>query len=475
MDSVRWSALLAHWSQEVGPRYARLTSALRGCIQDGQLIPGEALPAERRLAELLQVSRSTVVTAYDTLASEGWVTRRQGSGTHVSPTAPRQAALLALRSPVPSGALPVDGPGPGALLDLTIAVPLLTGGHRARLEAASAGAFSDSAYYPLGLPELRVFLAAGYTREGLPTTPEQIIVTSGAQQAITLIAQTFLGRGDLGLLETPTYFGAIDAFRATGAEVRGLRVGPEGVRASDLRAALPLGPRLAFLTPTYQNPTGTVIPVRERERLAALLTDAGLPTIEDDTLLDLGFEGPPPPRIAAHAPEGPVMNVGSLSKLFWAGLRIGWLRAPRSLLPALVQAKTLADFGSALPSQVIALNLLRDLAGLREERQATITTARDTLVGLLREQLPDWTFTPPQGGQFLWVELPTLGAAAFTHLAHRHGVRLFPGAAMGLGELPDTYLRLPFTLPPDQLPEAVARLRAAWEAFRERQPGERLA
>jgi len=475
MDSVRWSALLTHWGQESGPRYARLTGALRGCIRDGQLIPGEALPAERRLAELLQVSRSTVVTAYDTLAGEGWVTRRQGSGTHVSPTAPRQAALLALRSPLPSGAIAAEGQGPGDLLDLTIAVPLLTGSHRARLEAASAGAFVDSAYYPLGLPELRVFLAAQYTREGLPTTPEQIIVTSGAQQAITLIAQTFLGRGDLGLLETPTYFGAIDAFRATGAELRGLRVGPEGVSAPVLQAALPAGPRLAFLTPTYQNPTGTVMPARERERLAALLTDAGLPTIEDDTLIDLGFGGPPPPRIATYAPQGPVINVGSLSKLFWAGLRIGWLRAPRSLLPALVQAKTLADFGSALPSQVIALNLLRDLAELREERQATITAARDTLVGLLREHLPDWTFVSPGGGQFLWVELPTRNASAFTHFAYRYGIRLFPGASMGIGELPDTSIRLPFTLPPEQLPEVVTRLRAAWEAFRERQPGERLA
>lgn len=473
MDGVRWSALLGRWGAEPGPRYAQLTSALRGCIQAGQLQAGDALPAERRLAELLQVSRSTVVTAYDTLAGEGWVTRRQGSGTRVSPTAPRQAALLALRSPVPSSA-PTPGEGPD-LLDLTIAVPTLTEAHRARLERASAGAFADSGYYPLGLPELRVFLAGLYARGGLPTIPEQVIVTSGAQQAITLTAQTFLNRGDLALLETPTYFGAIDAFRAAGAELRGLRVGPEGVSPDALRAALPLGPRLAFLTPTFQNPTGSVVPVRGREHLAAWIAGAGLPTIEDDTLLDLEFEGTPPPRIASFVPEAPIINVGSLSKLFWAGLRLGWLRAPRSLLPALVQAKTLADFGSALPSQVIALNLLRDLGTLRQERRAAVQPARDTLVGLLREHLPGWTFIPPAGGQFLWVQLPTIQAAAFTHFAHRYGVRLFPGAAMGLGEVPDSFVRLPFTLPPEQLPEAVSRLRAAWEAYRERQPGERLA
>ncbi|SMB88461.1 PLP-dependent aminotransferase family protein [Deinococcus hopiensis] len=473
MDRVRWSALLMGWGKEPGPRYAQLAGALRDCIRDGQLRAGDALPAERRLAELLHLSRSTVVTAYDTLAGEGWVTRRQGSGTHVSPTAPRQAALLALRSPVPASTL--SGEGQADLLDLTIAVPTLTPAHRVRLEQASAGAFADSAYYPLGLPELRVFLAGLYTREGLPTTPEQVIVTSGAQQAITLIAQTFLGRGDLALLETPTYFGAIDAFRAAGAELRGLRLGPEGVSPDSLHAALPLGPRLVFLTPTFQNPTGTVIPPRMRERLAALVTDAGLPTIEDDTLIDLGFGGTTAPRLSTFAPQGTVINVGSLSKLFWAGLRLGWLRAPTSLLPALVQAKTLADFGSALPSQVIALNLLRDLDTLREERRETVITARDTLVDLLRKHLPEWTFTPPPGGQFLWVQLPTRNATAFTHFAYRFGVRLFPGASMGTGELPDTSLRLPFTLPPEQLPEAVARLRAAWETFRERGPGERLA
>lgn len=484
MDTLRWTSLLASWHGARGPLYRQLSTALSGCVQSGQLTPGEQLPSERRLADLLQVSRSTVVAAYEELASGGWVSRRQGSGTHVAATAPRQQEVLALRSPVirsPVMQSPVMRSPVRPLeadqseLDLTIAVPQLGQAQRGRLERASAGAFGESLYHPLGLPELRAVLAEMYTRQGLPTRTEQVVVTTGAQQAISVIAGTLLGRDDLALLETPTYFGAIDVFRAQGAKLQGLPVASEGIRPEELRRRLPLGPRLAFLTPTYQNPSGTVLPASSREQIAHLLAGADLPTIEDDTLIDLAFEGAPPPRLACFAPQAPIICVGSLSKLFWAGLRVGWMRLPGSLAPALVQHKTLADFGSSMPSQVMALALLRDLDSLKAERRAEVLPARDLLVGLLRGQLPDWSFRVPDGGQFLWAELPTRNASGYTQVARRHGVRLFPGASMGVSDLPDRYLRLPFTLPPADLPEAVARLARAWHSFQERGTGERLA
>ena len=470
METQRWSALLAHWSGGRGPRYVQLSAALQGCIENGQVGNAEQLPSERHLAELLNLSRSTVVAAYEHLASEGWVSRRQGSGTHVSPTAPRQAEVLALRSPLRAAQ---QTPGE---LDLTIAVPTLTPAQHTRLRAAGEGAFSESAYHPLGLPDLRETLAQLYTRSGLPTTPEQIIVTTGAQQAISVIASTFLKRGDRALLETPTYFGAIDVFRAAGAHLLGVPVTAQGVRPGDFGQQLAAGPRLAFLTPTFQNPTGTVLPARSRERLAELIAQAQLPTIEDETLSDLGFEATPlPPRLASFSPDAPIICVGSLSKLFWAGLRVGWMRLPSALAAPLIQSKTLCDFGSSMPSQVIALSLLQDLPALRAERRESVLPARDLLVKLLREHLPEWTFEVPSGGQFLWAELPTRNATGYTHAARRLGVRLFPGASMGVTDLPDAYLRLPFTVPPEHLPEAVARLAAAWQGFRERGAGERLA
>ncbi|THF86694.1 PLP-dependent aminotransferase family protein [Deinococcus sp. KSM4-11] len=470
-DTPRWAALLAEWRRGSGTLQTRLTTALQEGVTTGHLRPGERLPAERTLAPLLGVSRSTVVAAYDDLAATGWVTRRVGSGTHVSPTAPRSSPVMTLRTPVTSGRHAED------TLDFTIAVPLITPAQQERMTAASQGAFQESVYHPHGLPELRAVLADSYTREGLPTRPEQVVVTSGAQQAISLIAGTLLRRGDHALLETPTYFGAIDVFRATGAELHGVPVGERGVNPDDFAHLVRAhGPRLAFLTPTFQNPTGTVLPARARERLAALIADAHLPTIEDDTLYDLGFaDTPPPARLSTFAPGASVINVGSLSKLYWAGLRVGWMRLPATLAGPLGQAKTLADFGGSLPSQHIALNLLDDLPSLRQERREKVSAARDLLSGLLRIHLPEWTFRTSDGGQYLWIELPSPGASRFTHLAAPYGVRLFPGASMGVEPLPDRYLRLPFTLDPARLPEAVMRLRAAWDDFQARPGQEGLA
>lgn len=301
-------------------------------------------------------------------------------------------------------------------------------------------------------------------------------MTSGAQQAIALVTATFLQRGDTALLETPTYFGAIDVFRAAGAELVGVPVGAEGVRPDDFHRLLEQHrPRLTFLTPTFQNPTGTVLSAAGRQLVAQSVADLRCPTIEDDTLAELDFGLEPPPRLAAFAPDAPIINVGSLTKLYWAGLRVGWMRVPHEWRSVLVQAKTLADFGGSLPTQHIALSLLQDLPRLKAERRAEVQPARDLLAALLREQLPDWTFRQPQGGQYLWVELPTLRASSFTYHAARYGVRLFPGASMDVGDMPDSFLRLPFTLAPTHLPEAVARLRAAWQEFSSRSGQERLA
>ncbi|GGJ67018.1 aminotransferase-like domain-containing protein [Deinococcus aquiradiocola] len=475
MDSPHWTALLSGWRDAPGTLPSRLALKLRTHIQAGRLSSDDPLPAERALSALLGVSRSVVVTTYDDLAAGGWITRRRGSGTRVAATAPRRQGVLTLRTPLN------QTPTPDRELDFTHAVPYLTPAHRQELVAAARDAFQESLYHPLGLPDLRALLADTYRAEGLPTRPEQVFITTGAQQAISLTAGTLLQRGDAALMETPTYFGAIDVFRAAGASLVGVPVGPHGVRHEDfLTAARTHHPRLAFLTPTFQNPTGTVMPARTRQLIAAHAHDTALPVIEDDTLIDLDFgDGDGrhvvPPRLATYAPDAPIVNVGSLSKLYWAGLRVGWMRVPDLLHGPLMQAKTLTDFGGSLPAQHIALRLLQDLPRLRRERREHVTHARDLLAHLLRTHLPGWSFDLPDGGQFLWVRLPTEHASHFTHHAARHGLRLFPGASMGVQTLPDHYLRLPFTVDPARLPDAVARLQAAWASFQMREGGERLA
>jgi DNA-binding transcriptional MocR family regulator len=369
--------------------------------------------------------------------------------------------------------------GTGDDLDFTIAVPWLDGEQRAELRRASARAFDDSSYHPLGLPELREAVAATYVEQGLATRPEQILITTGAQQGIALTVAALVRPGDTCVLETPTFFGAIDACRAAQARLVGVEVHtqPPGVAAAQLTEVFERqAPRWSFLTPTFQNPTGTLMPTATRRRIAALINQSQVPLVEDDTLADLSFGVATPPTIASlAAPSAPVISVGSLSKLYWAGLRVGWLRLPEALLAKVAQTKTLADFGSALPSQRIALQLVSDLPRLRERRRELALPGRDLLVELLRAQLPQWQFGVPEGGQFLWVELPTANATGYTQVAARHGVRVFPGAAMAVGGSQDCWLRLPFTMPMALLPEAVSRMASAWAEFSQREGDTRLS
>ena len=356
-------------------------------------------------------------------------------------------------------------------------MPWLDESQRAELRALTADAFDDHNYHPLGLPALRAAIAAAYTAQGVETTAEQVLVTTGAQQAIALSVAVLVRPGDTCVLESPTFFGAIDVCRAARARLVGvdLHRQSEAAALGALRTAFEASPRWCFVTPTFHNPTGNQLSVQVRRGIAELALRHQVPVVEDETLADLSFGVGTEPSIAALAPSAPVISVGSLSKLYWAGLRVGWLRAGGGLLPRLAQAKTLADFGGSGPSQRIAVHLINDLPRLREQRRVATLPARDMLATLLAERLPQWRFDVPAGGQFLWIELPTTNATGYTQIAARHGVRVFPGAAMFVEPAEDCWLRLPFTMPSALLPEAVERMAAAWEEFTGRDSGARLS
>ena len=413
----RIQSQLGQWSSRQGPLYRRLADALRAGIERGEIEVGTRLPPERVLARELAVSRTTVVQAYDVLRGEEWLDSRQGSGTWVrrSPPSPEGTAwtppgatVLMKRDSIVAGLTARPD-----TIDLTCAcLPPLPGLVEESIEGSAAAlreATRDHGYSVLGLPALRRAIARHLERRGLPTAESQVLVTSGAQQAIALVGALFLRRNDTALVESPTFLGALDALGAAGAALTPLPVGPDGVRLEVLRDALRQRPaRLLYLTPTFHNPTGGTLPEGARREIARLAVDAHLPLLEDESLVDIALEEtPPPPSIAALAPKAPVMSIGSLSKLCWGGLRIGWIRAPEPVLLRLASLKVASDLGSSMLSQLVAVHLLERADEVRRLRRAQILLQRDALAGGMRRRLPDWSWTLPMGGLSMWAGSPT--------------------------------------------------------------------
>jgi DNA-binding transcriptional MocR family regulator len=473
-DLMMLERQLGRWSAGAGALYQKLAAALMRLIREGVLAPGARLPSERRLSEALRLSRTTVVAAYDSLDEAGWVERRGGSGTRVSPTSPVVlAARAAARATalVSSPLLDLLGHENHGLVDFAVGAPLplpglpLDGLELSRAEYAAA--MGDVQYHPLGLPALREAIAASYTAGGLETDARQVLVTTGAQQAINLCAMAYLQRGDTVLVEDPTYFGALDAFRLAGARLTSVPAGPRGADPTLLRTrTVASAPRLIYLSPTFQNPTGGVMPPAARERVAALARETGVTVVEDTTLADLIFDGAAPRPLAAYAPEAPLVTIGSLSKVAWPGLRIGWVRAPASLVPTLARVKSVMDLGSPSLTQAVAVRVLAQIERIRTLRREQLRPRRDTLVRLLRRALPDWRFAVPAGGLFLWVELPSGDAEEFAQLALRRGVVIVPGTVFSHEGQYERFVRLPFLAEPEVLEAGVDRLRAAWEDYR---------
>jgi DNA-binding transcriptional MocR family regulator len=451
------------------PRYESLRLARRDRI--APLDVGTALPAERQLAEEFGVSRMTLRRAVDDLVREGYLVRRQGSGTRIAPRSLPSAAARG-RSPHSTHFLSMFEPVPDGddSILFTCAAP-----HVPPPELAEAYRHAvhdlqrvrdDIGYNPAGLPALRAVLAERYTRRGLPTEPAQVLITSGAHQAIDLVLRGYAAPGDTVLTESPTYPGALALFGAAGVALRTVGVGAQGLDVAELLQALPrLRPAVTYLVPSYQNPTGSCVPALQRRRITAAAAEHGLLVIDDETMTDLGFDGEGPPPLAAYPGGEHVVGVGSLSKVVWGGLRLGWVRAERGMIARLSRLKALSDLGNDQVSQMAAARLLCEAEGLIARRRGELARRHAHLTTVLAEALPEWEWTPATGGQTLWVRLPRGNAASFAQRALRHGVALLPGDALSPVGGASQHLRVPF-LPEEQtITEAVRRMREAWEGF----------
>ncbi|MFG1606393.1 PLP-dependent aminotransferase family protein [Actinoplanes sp. NPDC049265] len=452
--------LLGQWHSLPGrhrsPDYAALAGAVRGLLSDGRLALGVRLPAERELADALGISRTTVTAAYRMLRETGHLTSRRGAGSWTTLPTGHRIATSGLWTAA-------DDPD---MIDLGVAasaapVELITA---ARAAADDLPRYLGSAgYRPTGLHELRDVVAAGYTRRGVATTAEQILITSGTQQALDLVLRLSLPVGANVLVESPTYPNALAALAA-----RRARISTHGMDAATgwdaellLEAMRQTRPRLAYVIPEFQNPTGHLMPADLRERLVAAAHAGGVELVADESFVDLALDDDEmPPPVAVFDRHSRVVSIGGMSKAYWGGLRIGWIRASAPLVQRLAALRVGVDMGSPVLEQLVAVHLLADAEMIVKARRQELRERRAALVAALGEQLPEWRVTVPRGGVMLWAELDGPISSALARAAEDVGVRLAPGPRFGIDGTLERFLRLPFARPADDLAEAIRRIAA---------------
>ena len=492
--------LLGEWNLGAAPAYRELADVVRLLVLDGRVALDTALPSERGLSEALGVSRTTVTAAYAHLRGQGFLSSGQGSrgrtriprltplGTTVI-TGPGLKAAGRNSGTSPAG-LAASGfataglaaPGlaaPEGLIDLAYASLPASGEvvHRAFAAALTElpALLPGFGYDAMGLLPLREAVAARYTAAGAPTTAEQILVTSGAQHALNIIIRALAGRQDRVLVEHPSYPNALDAIRTAGCRAlpvafttapgTGTDTADDGPPALvwDMQALqatmLQQRPKIAYVVPDFHNPTGQLMPDPQRRQLVRAAAAAGTVLVVDETLRELNLDGVESTPVAAFSPA--VVTIGSLSKSHWGGLRTGWIRAPEAMIQRFAAARTSLDLGGPVMEQLAAAHLVRALDEPLPSRLTALRDNRAALLELLASHLPEWETGWPAGGLSVWCRLPAPVSTALTVIAPDFGIRLAAGPRFGIGGAFERYLRVPFTLPPEQLETAVLALRSA--------------
>ncbi|GAA2436153.1 PLP-dependent aminotransferase family protein [Streptomyces macrosporus] len=457
------------------PAYRALADGVRLLVLEGRVPVAARLPAERELAAALAVSRTTVAAAYEALRADGFLCSRRGAGSWTA---------LPAGNPLPSGGLePLPPDAAGTMIDLGWAAlpapePWVTRAFQGALADLPPYAHTHGDY-PAGLPALRRALADHYTARGVPTMPEQIMITTGAMGAVAAIRGLFAPRGERIAVEHPSYANVLQLLREAGARLVPVAMG-EGLSGWDpavwrqvLRDA---APRMAYVIADYHNPTGALESEEQRRELVCAARAAGTVLVADETMSGLHLDPPPdgraPRPVAAFDPGGStVVTVGSASKSIWAGLRIGWVRAAPEIIRSLVAARAWADLGSPVLEQLAVARLLVEDGGDGEGRSGWDRAVavrrerarenRDSLVEALRRHLPDWEFTVPHGGLTLWVRTGGLSGSRIAEAGERLGVRVPSGPRFGVDGAFEGYVRLPFTVSGPVADEAAARLAGA--------------
>ena len=425
-----------------------MAGRIRLLALDGRVSAGTRLPAERELAAQLQVSRTTVTAAYAELRDAGYLLSLRGSGSVMQ---------LPFRVPAQTESQP-------GYLDFSKATLPATPGIVAAAQAAVEQMpvyLGDSGFDPVGIPALREALAERYAQRGLPTDPDQIMVTIGAQHAISLVARTIMARGDRALIENPTYPHALDSLKAAGARVVPISVTTDGGwdETALEQAIQRTSPSLGYLMPDNHNPTGMSMPVELKQRVIAMAARHGTTLIADETMAELGLDAAPALPFAAH---GSAILVGSVGKTVWGGVRVGWIRADRTVIQRMIRARAAGDLGTPLLEQLIVLNLLRDFDAILDARRTYLREGRARLERLLHERLPEWTVPHAGGGLTTWVNLGHPVSSQLALAARNEGLIIASGPRFGVDGAFERFLRVPFSYPADETGRGVDALARAW-------------
>lgn len=454
-----------------GPLYRRLATAIQRAIANGEIPPGTALPAERHLAKSLALGRSTVVGAYDLLRAEGLLESRQGSGTWVAgavrSTAYGGAPQESLRGAALSMTEDLDTP----IIDLATASLPASSLVREAFDAVGGALLDEllatSGYSALGLPELRRAVAEVFTRDGLPTTPDQILITTGDQQALSLICSQYLSLGDTAVVEDPTSPGILDLLHEAPVAIRST----PSLSSAGARSLLELidksHPALTYIFPAL-GPEGRACSETELRTLALGLRDYSGVVVEDIGSRYLLGRDDRPSLLARAAPDLSVLTVGSMSKVFWGGLRVGWVRGDENAILRLSRVKARADLGTPMLSQLVAAWLLRRLDEASETRVYELNARREAALAVLQQRLPEFQCGPVDGGGVLWLKMPRGASRPFVEMAKRYGVAVVPGAALSAGGASDGYLRVALGAEAAVFADGVDRLARAWAQYDQR-------
>ncbi len=455
IDASALSRLLGSWAEPDRPMPESLALGIEELVNAGLVPTGTTLPPQRELAATLGVARGTVSSALADLDARGIIVSTRGSGSRVrSGRGARHLSEGRMFSftNAPPGVIDLST---GALPASEVAREVL-----AEVPADLTDYMATDGYFPAGLPVLRQSIADHLTTQGIPTLPGQILVTSGAQQATHLALTEIVGVGDLTLTEDPTYRGGLGVIRTLGGRIEGIPMQGGGIDVDLFKAALRRRPTALYCQTGLHNPTGQTMERSQRERLGQLVTEHGLVTVEDVCSFDLTFSGRPAQTLARLVDPSLLIMVGSLSKLFWGGLRVGWLRAEEWRIRSFLERRKLNDLASSIVDQLYAVQMLTHATAARRERQAMLTAHLRPAEELVHAFFPEWTWEPVRGGSGLWVDTGE-DANTLSELGKRVDVKLGAGPGFSPHNGHRSMIRLPLWHDEDQLRTALTRLSEA--------------